>query len=466
MVAKDIKKTDQIQRQSLVEVRIDDLAYGGQGVGRIDGFVVFVRHSVPGDLLRVRITKRKKGHAEGEIEEIIEPSPDRIEAPCPLFGKCGGCSWQNMPYEVQLHHKEKQARSVVERLGKVQPERIDPIVGSPLEYRYRNKMDFTFGMNNAGEPIIGFHKMNQFSHIIEVSACLLQPEPIDRLLVAMTGWVRSKGLVSHNPFSHQGLLRHLIVRHSVKTNQIVAVLLTNKGDLPDRDDLIETLRKACPELKGFTWGINQSLADVARQDNEMWRWGEPWLDESLGDMTFRVSPLSFFQVNTKAAVKLYDVVKELIGDEATDMRLLDAYCGTGTIGLFCADRVGEIVGIEVIKEAIWDARLNARNNGVGNSLFLAGDMRKVLPLAADTGDFGRVIMDPPRGGMDKRSLKGLLELRAPVMIYVSCNPSTLARDLVTISEAGYRPTVMRPVDLFPQTFHIETVVRFDREDMM
>ena len=452
-----------IQKQALLELEIEDLAYGGKGLARLDGFVVFVAHGVPGDRVRARVTKSKKNHAEARIEEILTPSPDRIEAPCPLFGECGGCNWQNLPYSEQLVHKQRQAESTLEHLGRAKPERIEKIIPSPLEYRYRNKMDFTFGTNDAGETILGFHRPQRFSEIIEVSACLLQPEPIDRLLQALTRYVRREGLGSYNPFSHKGFLRHFVVRHSVQTNQLIAVLLTSLGDLPDPEGLMGELTEACPELKGFVWGLNQGVADIARQDSERWRWGEPWLEETLGGLRFRVSPLSFFQVNTGAAEKLYAVVRDMLGDEARSTRLLDAYCGTGTIGLFCADRVREVVGVEVVRDAIFDARLNARNNGIENSLFLAGGMRETLPLAAETGPFGRVIMDPPRGGMDKRSLRGLLAIQAPVMIYVSCNPSTLARDLVTIADAGYRPTLMQPVDLFPQTFHIETVVRFERK---
>jgi len=199
--------------------------------------------------------------------------------------------------------------------------------------------------------------------------------------------------------------------------------------------------------------------------NQAWMWGEPYLEERLGDKVFRVSPLSFFQVNTRAAVGLYDMVRDMLGEESRQMRLLDAYCGTGTIGLYCADLVREVVGIEIVKDAIWDARLNAERNGIENCMFLAGNMREVLPLVQSTtgGPFGRIIMDPPRGGMDKRALAGLLELGAEQIIYVSCNPATMARDLVTMAEAGYHATVAQAVDLFPQTFHIEMVVRLVRE---
>lgn len=460
------KRPDQIQKMTSLELEITDLAYGGKGIGKIEDFVVFVGGAVPGDLVRARITKRQKNFAEAVMEEILRPSPDRIEPHCPLSGECGGCSWQNLPYKVQLAHKQSQAEATLEHLGKARPDCLRPIVPSPDEWRYRNKMDFTFGANEDGWPVIGFHRPGQFWRILEVHACLLQPEPMDHILGAMTRWVREKGLKAYSQKTHEGFLRHLIVRHSVTTDEYIAMLETHRGVLPDREGLIAALREACPRLKGFAWGLNTGLADVARQEEELWRWGEPELIETLGGLRFRVSPQSFFQVNTRAAERLYTVVRDLLGDDARGTRLLDAYCGTGTIGLYCADRVAEVVGVEVVRDAVWDARENADRNGIGNCTFLAGDMSETLPLVVQMpgGPFGRVIMDPPRGGMDKRSLRGLLAMGAPVLIYVSCNPGTLARDLQIISEAGYRPTVMQPVDLFPQTYHIETVLRFEKKD--
>jgi 23S rRNA (uracil1939-C5)-methyltransferase len=458
------KTPDILKKQSLVELDIVDLAYGGNGVAKVDGFVVFVSGAVPGDRVLARIVRRQKNHAEAEVEKFIQASPERVEPPCPIFGVCGGCSWQNLPYSVQLAHKQKQAEEVLERIGGVRPDVVRPIIPSPLEWRYRNKMDFTFGFNDQGEPVLGFHKPGQFWRIIEVRQCLLQPEPIDRLISAMGDWMRKKKLTVYNQKSHQGFLRHFIVRHSRHSDSYIALLLTHDGELPDREDLIQTLTEACPQLQGLVWGVNTNIADIARMEREAWRWGTPELFETLEELRFRVSPLSFFQVNTPAAEKLYGVIRELLGEDARSLRLLDAYCGAGSIGIFCAEKVSEIVGVEIVREAIWDARENARRNGVLNCSFLAGDMRDTLPLAVQTpgGPFGRVIMDPPRGGMDKRSLKGLLAIGAPVLVYVSCNPSTLARDLAMIVEEGYQPTIMQPVDLFPQTYHIETVIRFDK----
>ena len=452
-----------IQRSSRLELKIDDLAYGGKGIGRVSDFVIFVSNAVPGDMVRARVVKRAKNHAEAVIEEILTPSPKRIPATCPHSGECGGCTWQNLPYAEQLLYKQRLAESTIAHLGKARPERVEEIIPSPKEWRYRNKMDFTFGTNTDGEPIIGFHSQGAFDSILEVNKCFLQPEIFDDFLATMTEWMRARKLVSYDPRTHRGNLRHLILRHSVTTGEMIAVLLTNEQKLPNPEDLIAALRKACPALKGFVWGLNAGLADFVKMDREIWRWGDPTLEEVLDGLRFRISALSFFQVNTLAAEKLYSVARDMLGEDARKSRLLDAYCGTGSIGIFCAARVREVVGVEISREAIWDARENAERNGMTNCTFMAGDMRRTLPLVMSMpgGRIERIVVDPPRGGMDKHSLRSLLEIHAPVIVYVSCNPATLSRDLVTITEAGYRATVMQPVDLFPQTYHIETVVRFE-----
>jgi 23S rRNA (uracil1939-C5)-methyltransferase len=465
IVTESNTQPERIQRNMVIEnLRIEDLAYGGRGIARFGEFVLFVLHAVPGDVVDVRVTHRKPRYAEAVIEKLREPSPDRIVPPCPLFGTCGGCSWQNIPYSVQLVHKQRQALESLAHLGQAKCDTIRPIIASPDEWRYRNKMDYTFGSDTEGRPILGFHLPGYFDRIFEVRRCLLQPESHDAIISTMSDWARAKGLSSYNPRNHRGLLRHLILRHSVLTGETVAVLLTNDGELPDPQDLVDTLRRAAPGLKGFVWGLNPGRADVALMAGEKWRWGEPWIEEQLGDRRFRISALSFFQVNTHAAKLLYDTIREFVGEDRSQHRMFDAYCGTGSIGIYCADRVKEVVGVEIIREAIWDARDNASRNGLNNCTFIAGEMRDSLPVALQMpgGRFGIVVVDPPRGGMDKRSLRGLLEIGAERIVYVSCNPSTLARDLVDIVEAGYRPSIVQPVDLFPQTFHIETVVRFDK----
>lgn len=448
-------------KQSVHSFEIESLAYGGAGVAKPGGFVVFIPGTVPGDRVKARILRKKKNHAEAKLEEIERPSPERIEAPCPVFDTCGGCSWQNLGYEAQLEWKQRQVGETLTHLGgltELPP--LRSILPSPLVWNYRNKMEYSFGRNDRDEVILGFHVPGRYDRIFEVPRCLIHPEPFDALLTELTAYARENRLEAHDPREHEGLLRHAIMRHSRLTGGVVLVLVTHKGKLPDPEGLVKRLRTACPNLQGLVWGINPGLADVATFDKPAFTWGETRLTEELNGLKFAISPLSFFQTNPSAAEALYRTAVEMADLSAGD-RVLDAYCGTGSIALHCARRAGRVVGVEISLDAIRDARVNARSNGIGNTTFIAAPMKEGLPLAeqAAGGSFTRVIIDPPRGGMDKRSLAGLIELRAPVFVYVSCNPSTLARDLQTMVEGGYRIEAIQPVDMFPHTYHIEVVVK-------
>lgn len=453
-----------IAKNDVVSVTIDDLAYGGLGIGRVNGFVVMVDQALPGERVAARIYKKKGNYAQGRIESIEEPSPHRVAPPCALFGSCGGCTWQNFPYEQQLVWKQKQVVDVIERIGGQHNFELHPIIGSPLAFRYRNKMEFSFGLNSRGEPVLGFHLPGRFDVIFDVPACHLQPEPFDAVIHVLAGWMREHKLTAYDQRRHEGFLRHAVLRHSVTTGEWVAVLLTTQGELPDRERLVERLAAAAPGLKGFVWGLNLGASDVARIEQEQWVWGDPVLKETVNGLTFNISPQSFFQTNTRAAELLYARTVEMVELNPGD-RVLDAYCGAGSIALHCARHVSNVVGVEAITEAIWNARSNAEANGIRNATFIAAPLKEGLALArhAAGGDFTRVIIDPPRGGMDKKSLAGLIELNAPVFVYVSCNPATLGRDIQTICAAGYRLEAVQPVDMFPQTYHVETIVRLRRE---
>lgn len=458
---------NQISKGAVVAVEVEDLAFGGMGVGRINNFVVFVEKGLPGDRVLARILRKKTSHAQARIESIERPSPYRIaNPPCPLFGKCGGCTWQNFPYEQQLIHKGRQVVDSIRRIGHQEGFEELPIIGSPEQWHYRNKMEYSFGTGADGQPILGFHLPGRFDRIFEVPRCYIHPEPFDAMLGILTGFVREKGLTSYDPHTHKGFLRYAVMRHSHTTGESILVLITNRGQLPEGDELARRLREGVPGLKGWLWGIHDGVADVARIGEVACTWGEPELIETVNGLTFTVSPQSFFQTNTAGAEVLYARAADFaqIGPEDC---VLDAYCGAGAIGLHCARRgARKVIGVESVKEAIWDARANAARNGIDNTTFIAVPMPEGLSLAthAAGGGFTRVIIDPPRGGMDKKSLTRLIDLRAPVFVYVSCNPATLARDLETICEGGYRVELVQPVDMFPHTFHVETLVRLRRVD--
>jgi 23S rRNA (uracil1939-C5)-methyltransferase len=454
-----------VQKGNEVDLKVVNLAYGGKGVARQDGLVVFVEGAVPGDEVRARVVRRKRDYAEARLEEVLAPSPHRVEPRCELFGECGGCAAQNVAYDEQLRQKEEQVRQVLTRIGRQGDIAVEPIRPSPAVWRYRNKMDFTFGSDREGQIVLGMHRRGKYASIVNVERCWLQPERFDRALGAVRRFARQSGLPAYDPRTHKGFWRHLVLRHSVAEDRVVAVVITASGTLPDFEGLVGELREADTNLAGLVWAVNDSVADVAACQERRAVWGDEVLCEQLGDMRFRVSPLSFFQVNTRATEELYaTIADDLRPDDA--LTLLDAYCGTGSIGIYCARRFARVVGIESVREAVWDARANARLNGLDNCTFLCGRVKKSLALARSVagGRLGRLVVDPPRGGMDKRALAGLLDLRAPVLVYVSCNPATLARDVVAMCNAGYVIERVQPFDLFPHTPHIETVVQFRLRD--
>lgn len=453
-----------VQKHQVVELEILDLAFGGLGIAKIGGYVVFVAGAIPGDRVKARITRRQANHAQAEIAELLDASPDRISPDCALHDICGGCTWQNLPYEKQLEYKQRHVAEALKHIGRQESLPMEPVAASPQRFRYRNKMEYTFGANEQGETILGFHVPGRFDKIFEVGQCLIQPEVFDAVLPAVQQWARETGLPPYNPRNRQGILRTIILRHSETTGHWLACILTKTvktgGHL---ESLAKVLEQCGGGFAGLLWGYNDGLADVSRMDSEAGRVGNSVLEERLEDFRFRVSPFSFFQVNTPGAIELYRIVREYVELNGRET-LLDAYCGTGSIGIFCSRGAKRIYSVELVREAIWDARANAASNGVANCTFIAAPMTEGLALvrAAGAQSLDRIIIDPPRGGMDKRSLRHLLAADAPVFVYVSCNPATLSRDVVMITEAGYRITRLRPVDLFPHTPHIETVIRFER----
>lgn len=457
--------TDQQQRPprpkkgEAVEVAFDALAFGGAALGRREGFVIFTKYAAPGDRAKVRIHHSKKNYGEGELVELLQPSPDRIAPVCPLFTHCGGCSWQHLPIEVQRAWKERIVRDSLRAIPGGEAITLHPLVASPDTWRYRNKMEFTFARWPNGRLVAGFHRPDNWREILDVEKCWLAPEPVERILRAAVDEGVRQNLTAWNPKTHEGTLRQLVVRHSVAEDGFLALILT--GDRAfDFGSFADALMRAEPRLKGIAWGLNAGQSDVARASDVLETRGADTLEEKLDDFTFRVSLASFFQTNTRGAAKLYRIVRdslELTGKE----RLLDAYCGTGTIGIFCASGAREVYGIELVQDAIHDARENAARNGLRNTMFMAGDMRLALPamMNAIEGRIDRLVVDPPRGGMERKALDQLLALRAPRIAYVSCNPTTMARDLVPAIEAGYAVECVTPVDMFPQTYHVECVAK-------
>ncbi len=452
-----------LKRGQTIDVAIEKLTYGGRGLARTNGVVTFTPYTMPGETVRGTVEISKSSFAELQLNEILQPSEERVAPRCDLFTRCGGCSWQHIPEPIQHHWKHEIVREALYPIFKLQPEEftLEPLVASPEFFGYRNKMEFTFGQTAADPTLkLGFHMPGNWKHILDVTHCDLMPEPLNALLDFARKEAMRQNLDAWNPVKHHGTMRQLLIRWSVYEQKAIVAILTGDKKKLDFEAFATRCMEACPFVKGIAWGLNANESDVARPEEILAERGELTLMEQLEDKKFQISLGSFFQTNTLGAEKLYSVAREYLGLTGNET-LLDAYCGTGSIGIFCADHASHVYGIEIIKDAIWDARMNAERNGLTQCTFMAGDMASTLPILVNslTKQLDRLIVDPPRAGMDKKALQQLVDLNCPVLVYVSCNPTTMTRDLQTILEAGYKLERLCPVDMFPQTFHIECVAR-------
>jgi 23S rRNA (uracil1939-C5)-methyltransferase len=447
------------RRGETLELTIDDLAFGGEGVGRADGYVVFVRGGLPGDRLRVRLTEARGRFGRAAIEEVLVPSPDRVPAPCPYFGRCGGCRLQHLAYPAQLAFKEKQVRECLHRLGGVGEFELRPILPAADTYGYRNKMEFTI----AGDPpALGLHVFERYDVVLDIERCLLQSETMNTLLDEFRRQLRDRALSVWDPRTERGLLRFVMMREGRNTGEAMVNVVAAAPDVETLTPVADAVRDRAPATTSVVLNVNAKKASVAVGSEEHLLSGREHITESLDGVVFQVSANSFFQTNTRQAERLFAVVEaacELTGEET----LLDLYSGTGAISLLLARRVRAVYGIEVAAAAVADAIRNARANGIENCTFLAGEVRHVLPDLMRQGVRASVVVaDPPRAGFHPKALSALATLAPARIVYVSCNPSTLARDVGDLVRQGYRLEWVQPVDMFPQTPHIEAVARLSR----
>jgi 23S rRNA (uracil1939-C5)-methyltransferase len=448
------------RRGDALSLSVDDLAFGGEGVGRVGGYVVFVRGGLPGDRVRVRVTEARGRFARGVIEAVEEPSADRVQAPCPYFGRCGGCRLQHLAYEAQLAFKAKQVADCLGRLGGVTPE-LRPILPAPHVWGYRNKMEFTV-TGTTGDPVIGLHEADRYDAVLDIERCLLQPDPLNAVLEETRRQVRERGLAPYDPREGEGLLRFLMLRHGRRTDEVMANVVAAAPAIETLSPLAEALRARVPGTVSVVLNVNSKPASVAIGSEEHLLAGRDHVNESLGGLTFRISANSFFQTNTEQAERLFEIVLEA-SEAAADDTAIDLYSGTGAISLLLARRCRQVYGIEVSATAVEDAILNARLNGIDNCTFLSGEVRRVLPdLIAHGIRADVVVADPPRAGFHPKALRALLALAPGRIVYVSCNPATLARDVADLVRGGYRLDWVQPVDMFPHTSHIEAVARLTR----
>jgi len=434
---------------------IDRLAYGGAGVARTEtGYVVFVRGTVPGDRVRAQIGKSKRSWAEAELVELMKPSPDRIEPVTPH----PGAPWQVLPYERQLEEKEAQVREALTRIGGFDKPPVEPIVPAAEQVRYRNKLEYSFGNDESGELVLGFHRPGRWDLIDPVEDDILASERINEVREAVAAWCRAEGLDAWDRDDQLGLLRNLVVREGRRTGQLQARVVTSPGT----EFRVDELAAATP-ADSFLWTRAEGVAETSRGGETQVVKGPPVLEEELSGLRFRISPDAFFQTNTEMAETLYRTAAELAGLTGRE-RVLDLFCGIGTISLALALDSAEVWGVELVEEAVADAIENAKLNGIDNARFFAGDVRLVMrELLERSGRPDVVVVDPPRAGLSQKVVRRIIEAEAQRIVYVSCNPTTLApnaRQLV--DDGGYRLRGVRPVDMFPQTPHIECVALLER----
>jgi len=447
------------RRGDTLELVIDDLAFGGEAVGRTDGYVMFVRGGVPGDRLRVTVTEARGRFGRGVIQEVLQPSPDRVEPPCPYFGRCGGCRLQHIAYSAQLAFKERQVRECLTRLGGLPPFELRPIVPAPEVLGYRNKMEFTVA---GPDRAVGLHVAERYDLVLDIERCLLQSDTMNTLLDELRRQVRERALSVWEQSTERGLLRFVSLREGRHTGQAMVNVVASAPDVAALMPVAEALRARSPATASVLLNVNAKKASVAVGSEEHLLAGRDHITESLSGVTFAVSANSFFQTNTLQAERLFALVAEACALDGSET-LMDLYSGTGAISLLLARRVRHVYGIELAEAAVADANRNARANGIENCTFLTGEVRHVLPELVREGVRASVVVaDPPRAGFHPKALSALAALAPARLVYVSCNPSTLARDVGELVRQGYRLEWVQPVDMFPQTPHIEAVARLSR----
>jgi len=449
-----------VAKDQELELRIDSLAYGGSGVARLDGFVVFVRRGLPGDLVRARVTRVKRNHAEAVATDVLEPGGDRVDAPCAHFPACGGCRFQDLAYEAQAAAKEAQVRDALQRIAGLSDPPLEPIVPAESAFHYRNKLEYSFTQTPAG-PALGFHRAGRWDEVLEIERCWLTTDLGNALRHAVRDWAREEHLLAYDQETHEGFLRHLVVREGRNTGQALVVLVTAPGELPDAGYFVDCVRRF-PEVRSIHHAVNESVAEVTNVPATL-LWGEDAIEEELAGLRVRVRPGAFLQTNTAMAEQVYRLAVEYAGLTGGET-VYDLYCGIGTIGLAMSGRALSVWGVEVSEESVACAIENAELNGIANAAFFAGEVgRSVEELRDRAGPPGVVVVDPPRSGLAGRALREVGNLEAPRLVYVSCNPTTLAGDLKTLAaDSGYRLERVRPVDMFPHTPHVEAVALLTR----
>lgn len=455
-----------VKKNQIFEVEIDNIAFGGKGLAKLDGYTLFIDQAVPGDLAAVRITKKKKSYAEARVDRLIRPSSLRVDAPCPYSGYCGGCKWQFLDYNHQTEYKKRHVEESLQHIGHIHDAVVLDTLPSSKVFGYRNKMEFTCAQRRwllpeemeTSDPLqagiaLGLHVPGTFYKVLDIQACLLQPDLGNRILEDVRQYIKASHLPVYDLRSHIGFWRFVTLRHSVAHDNWMVNLVTSTDNKDVLQPLADALMKKHPQIASVVNNITDSKAGVAIGQREICLGGSPFLKDRIGQYEFKISANSFFQTNTAGAEQLYAIVKKYAALKGHET-VLDLYCGTGTIAIYLSDAACDIVGVEQVESAVRDAKHNCQANGIDNCRFIQGEMRDCLQDMDVSADV--MVVDPPRAGMHKDVVRRVLAMLPEKIIYVSCNPAALARDVAMMSEQ-YRLEEVQPVDLFPHTYHVESV---------
>ena len=445
-----------LSKDKMYVVDIVDIGQGGVGIGKFEGFTVFVDGGLVKDKIKVKITKSKKNYAVGDIVEIIEPSPYRVERKCSKELKdCGGCQIQELDYQEQLNIKTNEVKQVISRIGKLEDVVVHPALGMEEPFRYRNKAQFPI-QKVDGSPVIGFYKKKSHD-IIPTDQCIIQHDVNDKIIKIIKTYIRAYKVSVYDEKTHTGVLRHLVTKVGFASKEVMVVLVANGRKLPYLNELASVLKENIPGFKTLVVNVNREKTNVILGNENRVIYGDGKINDNIGDLVFEISPLSFFQVNPVQTEVLYNKALEYanLGENDT---VFDIYCGIGTISLFLAQKAKKVYGIEIVEEAIKDAKRNAEINNLDNVEFYVGKAEDVVPKMYKQGKRANVVVvDPPRKGCDEKVLDTIVSMQPDRVVYVSCNPSTLARDLAYLNEKGYKSLEVQPVDMFPHSVHIENV---------
>jgi 23S rRNA (uracil1939-C5)-methyltransferase len=462
----------ELRKGHTVELTIHKMAYGGRGIGRVNGLVVFVRGVAPGDRVKAKIYKKKRDYAEATMVELLSASVDRVEAPCPYSGYCGGCQWQHVRYEKQLSYKKEQVTESMTHIGGLQGALVRDVIPSQHIFAYRNKMEFSFSDRRWFLPheldrreaednfALGLHVPGTYHKVIDVDACLLQQERGNQILQEAKSYVKGSGTPVYGLKSHKGFWRYLTIRYSSAFDEWMVNVVTSEERSSVVQPLAEILSRKVDHIKTVINNINPRKASIATGEREIVLAGDGFIRDTLGPFAFHISANSFFQTNPLASQKLYEKVVDYAELEGNEI-VLDLYSGTGTIPIFLAHRVHAVTGIEISKSAVSDAEKNCKENGIYNCHFICGDIREKLSCIVYRPNV--LIIDPPRAGMHQDVLSKVLALSPKRIIYISCNPATMARDIGRMSQY-YELVEAQPIDMFPHTYHVETVGKLSRHN--